>query len=395
MKYVCFENNGVLEPDFIRSFGVSVKADESCIGFFGTGLKYALAILLRNGAKITIYSGGEVMRFGLEDVMLKGKAFKFVTMNGEKLSFTTELGKTWEPWMAYRELYSNAKDEGGGASIIDSLPDGSAGKTYVVVAGGGIESLHKNREQIFCEGRSSIADGVLSGGGGSFFSKGVCVWRFEGVPTLFSYSDDLGSCDLTEDRQVKNQYQVHHFIADSVSQLTDKSIIEQIVLADRGCFESYIDFDYCQKKPSAEFMEVARAHLADCKNDYLKNYIERHTPPAPLEEFTPNQHQMAVFNEAVSAVKMAGFMVDDFPVKFVLSLRDGALGMAKGGTIYIAMDCFLIGGLEMVKATLIEEWVHLKYNHKDCERNMQNYLFTQIVRLVDAINDQNKQKYAA
>ena len=104
MKYICFKNTGTIEPDFISSFGVSVKNDNSCIGFFGTGLKYALAILMREGAKVTIYSGGKTMRIGTKDAILKGKSFKFVTMNGKQLPFTTELGKTWEPWMAYREL---------------------------------------------------------------------------------------------------------------------------------------------------------------------------------------------------------------------------------------------------------------------------------------------------
>lgn len=394
MEYVCFENNGILEPDFIRSFGVSVKNDESCIGFFGTGLKYALAILLRQGAKITIYSGDNIMRFGLRDVVLKGKAFKFVTMNDEQLPFTTELGKTWEPWMAYRELYSNAKDEGGEVSLITELPDKSDGKTFVVVAGGGIVALHNQRTEIFTDGREPIAAGVYAGGG-SFFSKGVCVWKYEDVPTLYSYSDEGGNCDLTEDRQVKNIWQVHQTAAQAIARLTDKAMLEQIVLADLGVFESHVDFDYCQVSPSAEFMEVARTHIDDCKNEYLKRYVDRHTPAAPLEEFEPNQYQMKIFNEAVAAVKMAGFMVDEYPVKFVISLRDGALGMAKGGNIYISMDCFLVGGLEMLKSTLIEEWVHLKYKHKDCERNMQNYLFTQIVRLVDAVNEQNKMRYAA
>lgn len=79
----------------------------------------------------------------------------------------------------------------------------------------------------------------------------------------------------------------------------------------------------------------------------------------------------------------------------MLNLDNGALGQAKSGTIYISRECFLVGGLEMLKATLIEEWVHLKFKYNDCERPMQNYLFTQIVRLVDQYNAITKQKYAA
>jgi len=96
MKYVMFANNGVLEKHFIKSFGVSVKNDDSCVGFFGTGLKYALAILVRTGARVVIYSDKEVFKFDKVKQELKGKVFDFVTMNGEIMPFTTELGKTWE-----------------------------------------------------------------------------------------------------------------------------------------------------------------------------------------------------------------------------------------------------------------------------------------------------------
>jgi hypothetical protein len=46
---VVFENPGEIDAAAIRTFGVSVKEGENPIGFFGTGLKYAIAILLRTG----------------------------------------------------------------------------------------------------------------------------------------------------------------------------------------------------------------------------------------------------------------------------------------------------------------------------------------------------------
>lgn len=394
MKYICFKNTGTIEPDFIRSFGVSVKNDASCIGFFGTGLKYALAILMREGAKVTIYSGGEVMRFAKKSVILKGKSFEFVTMNGEQLPFTTELGKTWEPWMAYRELYSNAKDEGGEVDVIESLPSNSDSMTYIVVAGGGIEQIHAAKDSIFCASIGDLADEIYTQGG-SFYSKGVCVWKFEGMPSLYSYNDASGYCDLTEDRQIKYTHQVHKIVSEQIARLTDKQALEAIVTAERGLYESCCDFDYCGVKPSAEFLEVALMHKDSCENQYLIRYAEKHAPRMPLQEFELDDYQRELFDNALFSVKMAGFMVDEYPIKFVLNLDNGALGQAKSGTIYISRECFLVGGLEMLKATLIEEWVHLKFKYNDCERPMQNYLFTQIVRLVDQCNAITKQKYAA
>lgn len=394
MEFVCFKNSGVLEPDFIKSFGVSVKSDESCIGFFGTGLKYALAILIRRGAKISIYSGGETMRFGKETSLLKGKSFDFVTMNGEKLPFTTELGKTWEPWMAYRELYSNAKDEGGDAVIISDLPSKSDDMTYIVIAGGGIEELHKQRTSIFIDGSSAIESNVFEGGG-SFYSKGVCVWKYEDMPSLYSYNDPIGYCDLTEDRQIKYQFDVSRCVSNAIASLTNKDILERIICADRGVYESRVDFDYCTVNPTSEFMEIAQTYKDDCNNASIVSFVEKHTPRKPLEEFELSERQKSMVDDAIFQVRMAGFTIDDFPIKYVVSLKDNALGMAKGGAIYISQDVFLIGGMEMLKVTLIEEWVHLKHNLKDCDRKMQNYLFEQIVRLIDTSNSIAQKKYAA
>jgi len=394
MKYIIFENNGTLEPEFIKSFGVSVKNDKSCIGFFGTGLKYALAIAQREGAKVSIYSGKNVMRFGVKNQELKGKSFQFVTMNDEVLPFTTELGKTWEPWMAYRELYSNAKDEGGSAYLSEELPSEYEDKTYIVIAGGRFEELHEGRESIFVNDNSQVSRNIYANGS-SFFTKGVCTWRYEGMPSIYSYNDATGYCDLTEDRQIKYRHQVYKVITEIMAKITDREILEKILLADIDVFEGHLDFDYCAVAPSIEFMEVGTQYADKIKNRYLKQYIKKHSPRPALQEFALNNYQQEIYNQAVFAVKMAGFTVDDFPVRFIKTLGKGVLGQALGGEILIAEDCFLQGGLELLKATLIEEWVHLKYGYGDCERDMQNYLFAQIVRLVDFSNTQLKTKYAA
>ena len=56
-RTIIFENPGEIDPVAIITFGINVKESDHPIGFFGTGLKYALAILLREGQPITIQSG--------------------------------------------------------------------------------------------------------------------------------------------------------------------------------------------------------------------------------------------------------------------------------------------------------------------------------------------------
>lgn len=57
---ILFQNPGEIDLLSIASFGVSVKEGENPIGFFGTGLKYAIAVLLRTGHRITVMTGPRV-----------------------------------------------------------------------------------------------------------------------------------------------------------------------------------------------------------------------------------------------------------------------------------------------------------------------------------------------
>ncbi len=87
------------------------------IGFFGTGLKYAMATALRLGGEMTIFTDGKRYDVRGRKMTLRDKEFTQVMLNDEALGFTTELGKQWEAWMVIRELYSNALDENGEAMI--------------------------------------------------------------------------------------------------------------------------------------------------------------------------------------------------------------------------------------------------------------------------------------
>jgi len=115
-----FENKGVIDIESITTFGVSSKEGKNPIGFFGTGLKYAIAVILRLGGTIDIYRETKRYSFTVKTKKIRVNEFNIVHMNGKPIGFTTELGKTWEPWKAYRELACNVYDEGG---TVDSTED--------------------------------------------------------------------------------------------------------------------------------------------------------------------------------------------------------------------------------------------------------------------------------
>lgn len=112
---IVFETNGEIDVAAITTFGVSVKVGDNPIGMFGTGLKYGVAVLLRTGHRVTGFIGEEPIEFSTRRQLIRGRAFEVVELRRgdgqpESAGFTTDLGKTWQVWMAYRELYCNARD---------------------------------------------------------------------------------------------------------------------------------------------------------------------------------------------------------------------------------------------------------------------------------------------
>lgn len=61
---IYFSNRGLIDLDVIRTMGVNVKENDNPIGHFGTGLKFAIATLLRTGHKVDLYRGDEKISFG-------------------------------------------------------------------------------------------------------------------------------------------------------------------------------------------------------------------------------------------------------------------------------------------------------------------------------------------
>src|SRR5690606_26741321 len=142
-----------------------IKDSDSPIGYFGTGFKYAIAVILRNGGRIDLYRGTRHFTFEAGSKTIRGKDFDVIWLfddggPGEdaqcrQLGFTTELGKNWEPWMAYRELHCNALDEGGRTTQLTGDPESFIGENYttIIVNWDKFDEVYTNRHQYFLEKR--------------------------------------------------------------------------------------------------------------------------------------------------------------------------------------------------------------------------------------------------
>lgn len=80
---IVFENEGEIDPRLAMLIGVNVKETSGAIGFFGTGLKYAIACLSRWGETIVIQSGENEFAFSVEDTEIRGKTFGVMSMHSK------------------------------------------------------------------------------------------------------------------------------------------------------------------------------------------------------------------------------------------------------------------------------------------------------------------------
>ena len=113
MKYLKITNKGEVEPNAFTLVGASTKRnDETKIGYFGSGTKYALAYFFRNNYEIRVFSGVNEIKFEVSEQKFRDDTFRVLVVNGKESSITLEMGIQWKLWQAIRELYSNALDEG-------------------------------------------------------------------------------------------------------------------------------------------------------------------------------------------------------------------------------------------------------------------------------------------
>lgn len=388
---IVFSNAGEIDIRSITSFGVSVKESGNPIGYFGTGLKYAIAVLLRCGQQVMITSGKDLFVFSKKSEAVRGVTFDFVAVskNGsspESIGFTTELGKNWELWMAYRELVCNCKDENGQHSYEKEAPDPESGKTKVIVCGQDFEQVYSvGQFYVLDEMPSFIENGleILKRGGDAFYYRGVRVYQFD-KPGFYTYNA-ITKMDLTEDRTLKEPAYAKYNIAKSILQSTNKQLIRDCVLAGSAYMENSLDFHGWNIKPSKEFIEVVGGcvtdKLFDCNQTARKVWEETEEKSFEPQSQPLTTVQSKSMDKAILFCKQLGFNIDQYPVKVVESLGSGGLGLAKNNTIYIADRVFTLGGTKQLASTLIEEYLHLKHGYKDMTRELQSYLFDKVVSL--------------
>jgi hypothetical protein len=296
MTSLVFETPGALDLRALTLFGASAKPNAvSPLGRFGTGLKYAIAGLVRLDAPPVMHVGATTYRFRAVPVEFRDREVETIVMDDGRFSslelpFTTALGRHWEPWMLYRELEANTKDEGGQTYISTGAFGAVCGEenfTRIVVSHPDLLAAHAAREEIFLPPEAGPAAleteslRVLDHPAAHLYYRGVRVRDLGDKPALLTY-DLLEEQALTEDRTLSLTYRVHHLVAAAVAVSDDEALIERVVAAPKGSWEQeHLDWDYAWTAPSEAFKAVMARRKGAASPSALRYYVTHVPEPAP------------------------------------------------------------------------------------------------------------------
>lgn len=254
MRYFKISNQGLLDIRLIFLMGGTTKSnDPTKLGTFGTGLKYAISYLIRNGVDFKLFVGEDEVIFNTENQTIGENEFEEIYCNGKSMNITTHYGHQWAAWEALREIHCNALDEGGATK---KVADDRGGKII------GAE----NKTTFYIQMTKDIAD-VVNNWGNYFlndtpiyedekvaiypnteisalklYKNTVLIENNEVYKSLFRY--DLKTAELNELRQYRgyNRTDIGSALLNS-----NKAVIEVLLKAiqeNKDCFETKLDWDY-------------------------------------------------------------------------------------------------------------------------------------------------------
>ncbi|MGL5005166.1 MAG: hypothetical protein ACRDAM_19670, partial [Casimicrobium sp.] len=198
------KSKGIFPLEVLQMMGLSAKTNSNPIGQFGTGAKYAIAILLRTGHGVSLQRScdKEPILFTLESEVFRDQSYQSIYMHTRdakiKLPFTSDYGKSWDVKMAFREMWSNMLDEEE-----NETEEWSAWK----VVGQAFADAYALRDEMFLSSRGVIYKSeagpanieVINAPSRHVYVKGVAAFESE---KTFARTYNCNDLKLSEDRQI-------------------------------------------------------------------------------------------------------------------------------------------------------------------------------------------------
>lgn len=421
MKYVCFENKGEVPINAFKLLGASSKrGSKTKIGYFGTGLKYAIAVMLKQGIDFKIYSGDKEVKIGVRKTKFIDEDVLVMTVNGEKTSITLDAGIDWLPWFAIREVYSNTIDENGGMAVNTELgPKAGYTRLFIDSEAPALNDVFQNWNCYFSMNRDPLyknATGTLlpklpTRPEYTAFRRGIRVYESH-RHSVFDY--DLQDVEINESRVAVYSFRVHQEASELLAASPLVNINEFLRLAKNPRHKEYIEWqdefwDFTSTYSFSEDWLVALADKRLVPHNYAGNYdITETTQIVPdkllvklqkrfgdsinvagdnKDKFIVLQMDKQPLSKMLEVFAMAGFEWSIEDIDIVRFGDKDLLGMAKDGRVLLSAQLFTPIYKHRVAPTLLEEIAHAKTGYSDATRELQGYLFNTITNMAKELYD--------
>lgn len=385
---IVFTTPTLLPIEAATTMGVSAKETDNAIGKFGTGLKYAIAGVLRFGGEIEIVVGQERHEFRAVEAVIRDRTFRLVQCNGVPCGFTTDLGKHWQPWQIFREIASNTLDEKGswGHEAVDPADD----TTNIVVRCREVEEAD-GREHVFLGADRAVlvssTNGatIYAGPSRHYYFRGIRAGSFpETAPVTVNVTDGT----LSEDRLL-DLSRVQSELAWSFRTATkwDEDLLLQVTAQkDPGQFwcQNIAQYHLTSGSVPADMMAFLMQRQKWVEHPAFLPLVDKERKRASggrlsQVEQTERHEKLLIAGERLC--RKVG--VDPIPrdkVHFTTELGDDTLAVTKMDTreVWFSTQIVLRGRDEFL-AGYVEEALHVMTGADDCTRTFQNLLLAIVV----------------
>ncbi|MBC8321231.1 MAG: hypothetical protein H8E34_10960 [Bacteroidetes bacterium] len=417
MKYLKIQSKGEIDINAFTLLGASTKKkDDSKIGFFGSGLKYAVASLLRNNIEFRIFSGETEVTFGVKPIKFREEEFNKIVVGGEVTSLTDAMGgDDWdEAFAPIREIYSNALDEDSDSTvkITENInPEATFTKVYIQMTSE-MQDLYDNFDMYFLSKRSDV---MFSNDFGAvypatnkkkrLFRKGILCFSSNAV-AFFHYNSS--KFEINESRTLKDEWYAKRDIArcwGACSNVASIAEIVDVLNVGHKSSERYLEWSHVEFSDSwLSFCENKKFYAIEHEmifNDYdkrnrirlplsmlgklIRQYgdsidvlgLSKDDPDEAIHYIkNPSQTLMNKVLDAISILRNTRYVerFNDPKIRIANFSDEYKAATIKDGVIVLASKLDSMTIHEIAKI-LIEENEHILSGYGDETREFQNHLF--------------------
>lgn len=443
-KYILIQNDGEIETNSFELIGASTKRGETGkIGFFGSGLKYSIAYMMRNGIDFRVFSGEQELKFTTMPERLKEQSFDRICINGKPTSYTVTMGPTWkEDWFVLREIYCNALDESS-CQLVKSTEtvQSSSGKTRIYIElTEKLQTVIDNWDRYFSDERTPlfVAEKVYTsnfgqddGSGGTryqpvkvynkkhgvIYRRGINV--FEKSKLIYDY--ELEFVNINEDRTARNANFLDYILVDMIGQMPNEEWVKSILRTgqEESCTE-YLSMSWNEPdQPYSErWVQFSKDNMLVVKEisgryadeisrtkkevfllpSHFARHMKKKLPSVAIvgmgtvigdnyfTEIDKTPKMDYLLKEVIASLKEMKYEVN-YDISVADFESDEILGQAdiKEKKIYIAAKTFDMGRRE-IAMTLMEENEHIASQKHDETRAFQTHIFSQWLKSMENQN---------